>query len=92
MECFDYAYNLRMARGWESKSVEAQQAEATAERQNPRQKLTPEQAARTRELEGLKTARAGIARQMGDATPRYRALLAESLKELERRIEQLSRV
>src|SRR5579864_7537529 len=56
-------YNRNMARGWESKSVEAQQAEATETSSKPRVKLTPEAAARRREQENLRLSRQSIVQQ-----------------------------
>jgi hypothetical protein len=78
-----------MARGWESKSVEAQQADA-AEKSGPRRTpLTPEQAARQRELESLRLARQNILQQLELARdPRHRRMLEEALAELQRRIGQ----
>jgi hypothetical protein len=76
-----------MARGWESKSVEAQQADA-AEKPGPhRVSMTPEQAARQRELENLRLSRQNILQQLErihDA--RHRRMLEEALAELQRRI------
>jgi hypothetical protein len=79
-----------MARGWESKSVEAQQAEATDANSASKPRLTPKEAAQFREKENLRMARNRILRQLESASaPRYRALLEESLKELDIRLEHL---
>ena len=45
------AIMMKMARGWESKSVEAQQAEASEKSSTPRSRLSPEQAANRRHRE-----------------------------------------
>jgi hypothetical protein len=76
-----------MARGWESKSVEAQQADA-AEKSAPRRSpLTPQQAARQRELESLRLSRQNILQQLESARdPRHRRMLEDALAELQRRI------
>jgi hypothetical protein len=76
-----------MARGWESKSVEAQQADA-AEKPDPhRASMTPEQAARQRELESLLLSRQNILQQLERIhDPRYRRMLEDALAELQRRI------
>jgi len=78
-----------MARGWESKSVEAQQSDA-AEKPGPRRTpLTPEQAARQRELENLRLSRQNLLQQLERAKdPRHRRMLEDALAELQRRMEQ----
>ena len=79
-----------MARGWESKSVEAQQADA-ADRKSPRRILTPEQASLLRQLEGLHLSRQHTLRQLEAARdPRHRSMLEQSLAELDRRILALA--
>jgi hypothetical protein len=80
-----------MARGWESKSVEAQQADSaeTPSAQKPR--LTPEEAAHLREKQSLLMARTNLLRQLESvaSTSRYRALLEQTLKDLDDRIARL---
>jgi hypothetical protein len=74
-----------MARGWESKSVEAQQSEAAEQSRTPRKEVTPEQAAKFRQKEILRLARQRILRQIEEShNPRHRKLLEMSLAELER--------
>ena len=77
-----------MARGWESKSVEAQQADA-AEKPGPnRVALTPPEAAREREFEGLRLSRQNILQQLECAhDPRHRRMLEEALAELQYRMD-----
>jgi hypothetical protein len=83
------AYNFLVARGWESKSVEAQQAESSEKPQKQRPRLTLSEAAQQREAENLRLARVRILRQIeSTASPRYRALLQESLKDIDRRLGQ----
>jgi hypothetical protein len=79
-----------MARGWESKAVEAQQSDAAEKSDVPRTKLTPEQAVRVREKEALRLARHRILQQI-DATqdPRYRHVLELGLAELDHRLQKL---
>lgn len=76
-----------MARGWESKSVEAQQAEAGEERTKNRTKLTPEAAARERERENLRLSRQRVLQQL-DATqnPLRRKSLEAALAELDEKL------
>jgi hypothetical protein len=76
-----------MARGWESKSVEAQQAEAIEESGTPRVKLTPEAASRSRERENLRLARQRVVQQLeGSENPRYRKLLEDTLADLDQKL------
>jgi hypothetical protein len=80
-----------MARGWESKSVEAQQAEATETSSKPRIKLTPEAAARRREQENLRLSRQSIVQQLEKAqNPRHRKLLEETLADLDEKINRFN--
>ena len=53
-----------MARGWESKSVEAQQAEAGEARPAAKPRLTREEALRLRERENLRLARQHVLEQL----------------------------
>jgi hypothetical protein len=77
-----------MARGWESKAVEAQQAEA-GQKPAVKSRLTREQAAQSREKQNLTMARACLRQQLASASaPRYRALLEKALEELEERLKQ----
>jgi hypothetical protein len=81
-----------MARGWESKSVEAQQADA-AEKPGPhRVAMTPAEAARERELESLRLSRQNILQQLERALdPRHRRMLEEALAELQHRMDSAKR-
>ena len=54
----------RMARGWESKSVEAQQSEAFQKSSEPRPRMSAEAAARAREHETLRLARQRVLQQL----------------------------
>jgi tRNA A37 N6-isopentenylltransferase MiaA len=79
-----------MARGWESKSIEAQQAEASNERSQPRPKLTAQQAARKRQIDGLVLSLQRVRQQLAAAQdPRLRQMLESALTELEDRLRDL---
>ena len=79
-----------MARGWESKSVEEQQADALENRERRGRYLSPEEQALRRKIDGLELSRKAILRQLESAThARHRHMLEESLAELERQIRQL---
>jgi dephospho-CoA kinase len=82
-----------MARGWESKSVEAQQADAAEKPAQPRSPLSPEQAARQRELENLRLSRQNVLQQLERIhDPRHRRMLEDALAELQRRMKSLEPV
>ena len=72
-----------MARGWESKSVEQQQEEASSNAaKGPR--LTPKEIAEQQQRRGLELSRNRIAQQLEAATnPRHRQMLEAALKELD---------
>lgn len=77
-----------MARGWESKSVEAQQEESTREsQQRDTQPLTPEERARRERRDSLELSRARTLDQLERATsPSHRAMLKRTLLALEKEI------
>jgi len=76
-----------MARGWESKSVEQQQEEASSERARKIEPLTPEQVGRRRRLATLELSRKRILQQLEAATnPRHRLMLAAALADLDAQI------
>lgn len=76
-----------MARGWESKSVEQQQEEATSEPARKAKPLTPEQIGRRRQLATLELSRKRILQQLEAATnPRHRQMLEAALADLDAQI------
>ena len=73
-----------MARGWESKSVEQQQEEATSSTQQKRQQLTPEQISKQKQRQGLQLSRQHILQQLNVASnPQHRAMLEKALSDLD---------
>jgi hypothetical protein len=79
-----------MARGWESKSVEAQQAEAAEGRSEPKPRLTPLEADQLRRLQGLELSRQSVLRRLEAVqNPRQRDMLRNALAELDRQIQAL---
>jgi len=77
-----------MARGWESKSVEAQQADAAENPGPQRASMTPEQAARQRQLESLRLSCQNLLQQLERVRdPRHRRILEEALSELQYKID-----
>jgi len=84
---FVQRYNQAMARGWESKSVEAQQDEAAVSKTSGKPRLTKEAAARLREEETLQLALRSVLQQLEriqDA--RHRAVLERAAADLERKL------
>jgi hypothetical protein len=83
-------YNRHVARGWESKSVEAQQAEAAESSKKSRPRLNASEAAVVREKENLRLARQTILRQMETSTnPRHQEVLQSALADLDRKLQRL---
>ena len=79
-----------MARGWESKAVEAQQ-EAMDSRRTPPPAVTPLDAARKAERATLMLARTRALADLQTAcAPAYRAMLEQAVADLDRRLEALS--
>jgi hypothetical protein len=79
-----------MARGWESKSVEAQQDEAAERNTSDKPRLTREAAARLRERENLRLSLLNVIQQLDriqDA--RHRSMLEQARADLERKIQEL---
>lgn len=84
-------YTVAMARGWESKSVEAQQSEAAQETGPPKPLLTPHQRANLKKKEGLMLQRKRVAQQLESASnPQYQKMLQAALADLDARISALA--
>ncbi len=83
------AYNLLVARGWESKSVELQQDDARSGAE-PKSRLTQEQREAEARKQGLKLSRSRILEQIhATGNPRYRQTLEQALAVLDEQIAQL---
>jgi len=81
--------NEEMARGWESKSVEAQQAEASEKAPTERSRLSPEEAANRRQREVLRLSRQRITEQLATVqNPHHRKMLLDALAELDRKLNE----
>jgi len=77
-----------MARGFESKSVEEQQAEAKRE-SAPGSRLTPEQMEGRRKRDGLLLSRKSVQGQLNTATnSKHREMLERALADLDRQIAE----
>jgi hypothetical protein len=80
-----------MARGWESKSVEAQQDEAAARTMPKKPRLTREAADRLREKESLRLALRSVMQQLERShDSRHRSILESARNDLQRQIEELN--
>jgi len=79
-----------MARGWESKSVEAQQQEAETQSAGANHvRLTPEQAETRRKRDSLLLSRKDLEQKIATATnPRYRQMLEAALAEVQARLAE----
>ena len=78
-----------MARGWESKAIEDQQAAAAASSRKSGRSISPEEAARLRRIEGLRLSRRNIERQLAAArSDRHRSMLQQALDELDLKIRR----
>lgn len=78
-----------MARGWESKSVEQQQAEMGDQPKSSRRPLSDAQQKLNRKREGLLLSRTSLVRQIELATQlRHRHMLEQALAELDRQLAE----
>jgi len=78
-----------VARGWESKSVEAQQAEAGEKSVKSRPKMSPQEAAVWREKENLRLSRQRVLQQLeASQNPRHRKLLEDALADLDEKLNR----
>ena len=76
-----------MARGWESKSVEEQQAERFNRPKCPEQPLSPARQRSQQKREGLLLSRTRLLRQIKDSShAQHRAMLQQALAEIERQL------
>jgi len=79
-----------MSRGWESKSVEEQQAEAARPKGDAKPHLTPDQVARKREKDSLLLSRNGVLRQIQSTRDsRYKQMLEAALADLDSKLAKI---
>ncbi|HKX00842.1 MAG TPA: hypothetical protein VJN43_24075 [Bryobacteraceae bacterium] len=78
-----------MARGWESKSVEAQIESAAAKNNSKHPELSPKQVEMLRARENLELSRTRVKRELETSTnPRYQVILRKALADLEAKLIQ----
>jgi hypothetical protein len=83
-------YNFPVARGWESKSVEEQQAQAVSPPGPAPPPLTPAQIAIQRQRKGLLLSRQHVLQQLEAAqNPRHRQILESALADLDAQLARL---
>jgi hypothetical protein len=83
-------YNFSVARGWESKSVEEQQAQAVSSSGPAPPPLTPAQIASQRQRTGLLLSRQRVLQQLEAAqNPRHRQVLQSALADLDAQLARL---
>lgn len=76
-----------MARGWESKSVEQQQAELSEPAKTKRVLIPPDQQQRNRKRENLLLSRTHLTQQLRVASsPRQRQMLEQAIADLDRQL------
>ena len=79
-----------VARGWESKSVEDQQAQASAAKDSKKIQSTPEQQQKQRQKQSLLLSRQRIIQQLQTAThPNHQVTLKAALAELDLQLSHL---
>jgi len=81
-----------MAKGWESKSVEAQiESKETETASEGRRQLTPAEAERHRKKQNLLLSRAQVERSIAQSeNPRYREMLEKALADLDSELNKLA--
>jgi len=81
-------YNERVARGWESKSVESQQEDVRSAAE-PKDRLTPQQRDVESRRQALRLSRSlTLQRLHASENSRYRAVLEQALAELDRQLSE----
>ena len=79
-----------MARGWESKAVEAQQQAASENTNNGHHHMTAEQAEINRQRQALVLNRNRVLQQLQQSTnPRYTEMLESALADLDAKLARL---
>ena len=83
-------YNGDVARGWESKAVEAQVEAANEEPAEAKPRLSAEQLENRRRKSTLSLARAQVLQQLeASSNPRHRTMLERALADLDAELAQL---
>jgi hypothetical protein len=84
------SYNQIVARGWESKAVEAQVEAASEEPAEAKPRLSAEQLENRRRKSTLSLARAQVLQQLeASSNPRHRSMLESALADLDAELAEL---
>jgi hypothetical protein len=82
-----------VARGWESKSVEEQQAEMAERRKPTRRILSPDEQRRNRQRDSLELARKRVSAQLEAAQrAEHREMLLRSIAEIDKQLASFDEV
>lgn len=88
---FGSKYNKFMARGWESKAVEAQVEDASERGSSSKKHLTLHEIEVTRKRESLLLSRTRILQELHQSrNPRYQKILTAALADLDEKLAQLN--
>jgi hypothetical protein len=81
-----------MARGWESKSVEQQQADMGQSPESGKPRLSAEEKEMTRKREGLQLARKHLMEQLqASSRPKHRQMLERSILEIDKQLSSFDK-
>jgi len=81
-----------MARGWESKSVEQQQADAVDQSKSVRPRLSPEEQKRNRQRDTLLLSRKRLLSQLDSASrSEHREMLQQSISEIDKQLSSFDK-
>ena len=79
-----------MARGWESKAVEAQMESASDSGSKHKKHLTPDEMETARKRESLLLSRTRVLQELEQSrNPRYKKILTDALSDLDEKLAQL---
>jgi hypothetical protein len=82
-----------MARGWESKSVEQQQADMVGSSKSAGPRISPAEKELNRKREGLLLSRTRLSQQLQASTrPRHRQMLEQSIAEIDKQLSSFDKL
>jgi hypothetical protein len=82
-----------MARGWESKSVEQQQAEMVNPSKSGGPRLSPAEKELNRKREGLLLSRKRLSQQLQDSSrPQHRQMLEQAIAEIDKQLSSFDKL
>ena len=82
-----------MARGWESKSVEQQQADMVSPSKSSGPRLSPAEKELNRKREGLLLSRKRLSQQLQDSSrPQHRQMLEQAIAEIDKQLSSFDKL